>query len=79
MMLRALIPLAPAASIFLAHAAIDNDFLVPRPTLGEHYSNVLSIASAIKADGFDIRVGPNSGSADYTVTQVVPDTTPLMP
>lgn len=75
MMLRALIPLALAASIFPAHAAIDNDFLVPRPTLGEHYSNVFSIASAIKADGFDIRVGRNSGSADYTVTQVVPDGT----
>lgn len=50
----------------------DDDFLTPRISIGEHISNVFSIASSVQADGFDERVGRNSGSADYTLTQTSP-------
>ena len=50
----------------------DDDFLTPRMSVGEHISNVFSIAASVQADGFDERVGRNSGSADYTLTQTSP-------
>ena len=51
----------------------DTNFLIPDIKVGEHFSNVFSIASSIKADGFDELVRRNSGSADYTLTQASAD------
>jgi len=51
----------------------DTDYLVPRPKAGEHFSNVYSIASSTKADGFDEVVRRNSGSADYAMVQASAD------
>lgn len=56
-----------------ASPAADTDFLVPRMSVGEHISNVFSIAASVKAAGFDERVGRNSGNADYTLTQISAD------
>jgi hypothetical protein len=53
-----------------AFAKGDSDFLTPRMPVGQHISNVLSIAASVKAEGFDEIVGRNSGSADYTLTQM---------
>jgi len=63
--------LALCMSSLLAQAstAVDTDYLFPHIAIGEHNSNVYSIASSVKADGFDERVGRNSGSADYTLMQ----------
>ena len=58
-----------------ASPAADTDFLIPRMSVGEHISNVYSIAASVKAEGFDERVGRNSGSADYTLTKTSPDGT----
>jgi len=49
------------------------DFLIPRIAVGEHVSNVFSVAASVKAAGFDELVGRNSGSADYTLTKSSPD------
>jgi hypothetical protein len=58
-----------------ASPVADTDFLIPRLSVGEHISNVFSIAASVKAEGFDERVGRNSGSADYTLTQIGADGT----
>jgi hypothetical protein len=51
----------------------DTDFLVPHPAIGARFSTVFSIASSVKADGFDELVGRNSGSADDTLSKVGAD------
>jgi hypothetical protein len=42
----------------------------PPILIGEHFSNICSIATSTKADGFDEKVARNSGSSDYTLRQV---------
>ena len=58
-----------------AHASPreDTDFLVPHMAVGTHISTVFSIASSIKAEGFDELVRRNSGSSDNMLTQVSAD------
>lgn len=51
----------------------DTNFLVPHILVGEHFSNVFSIAQSIKSEGFDELVWRNGGSADYTLTQAGAD------
>lgn len=53
-----------------AYAKTDTNFLTPRMSVGTHLSNVFSIAASVKAEGFDEVVGRNSGSADYTLTEM---------
>ena len=68
MLLRPFALLLMGTTSMLAQAS-DADFLLPSITIGEHFSNVFSIASSIKADGFDDLVRRNGGSADYTLTR----------
>jgi hypothetical protein len=58
-----------ASSLAQASSSVDTDYLTPRIAVGEHNSNIYSIASSVKAEGFDELVRRNSGSADYTLTQ----------
>jgi hypothetical protein len=54
-------------------AGVQQNFLNPQIEVGEHISNVFSIASSVKAAGFDEAVGRNSGSADYTLNKAPTD------
>ena len=56
-----------------ASTPIDSDLLTPKIKVGEHFSNVFSIASSVRIPGFEELVKRNGGSADYTVTAVTPD------
>ena len=61
-----------AALVLLAGAPASaspgtTDFFAPPAVVGAHFSNVYSIAVSTKADGFDEKVGRNSGSSDYTL------------
>jgi hypothetical protein len=69
-----LLALAMALVGLTASAAVrrDTDFLVLHPVVGARFSTIFSIASSIKADGFDEMVGRNSGSDD-TLTAVGAD------
>ena len=74
-MFRLVTALVLGTTALLAHPSDsrDTDFLVPQMKIGDHFSNVFSIASSIKADGFDELVRRNSGSADYTLRQASSD------
>lgn len=70
----------PAAVAFLLAAsaarAVPNppdDYLTPRPALGDRFSNVFSIADSLKLEGFDEAVGRNGGTADYVLTKAPTD------
>jgi len=71
-MLRLLTALLLAMSCICAHAAgkTDTNYLIPSIAVGEHFSNVFSIAVAINSEGFDTLVRRNSGTADYTLNQL---------
>jgi len=56
-----------------AVASPPEDYLTPRPALGDRFSNVFSIADSLKADGFDEAVGRNGGTADYVLTKAPTD------
>ncbi len=61
-----------AAVNISAHASSESSarFFTPPVLIGEHFSNIYSIAISTKADGFDEKVARNSGSSDYTLKQV---------
>ena len=46
------------------------NLFTPPLVVGEHFSNIYSIAKSTKADGFDEKVSRNSGSSDYTLKQI---------
>src|SRR5581483_9237279 len=56
-----------------AVASQPEDYLTPHPALGDHFSNVFSIADSLKVDGFDEAVGRNGGTADYVLTKAPTD------
>jgi hypothetical protein len=49
-----------------------DDYLTPNFSAGQTYSNVFSILSSRKAEGYDEHAGRNGGSADYTVLSASP-------
>ena len=51
----------------------NTDFLRPRIDAGARISNIFSIASSTKADGFDELVRRNGGHADYSFEGASPD------
>jgi hypothetical protein len=68
-----LLPAFLAAVVSItAHASSESSahFFTPPVLIGEHFSNIYSIATSTKADGFDEKVARNSGSSDYTLRQV---------
>ena len=72
-MLRLLTALVLVMSFVWAHAAARSDdanSLTPQISVGEHFSNVFSIAVAINAEGFDVLARRNGGTADYTLKQL---------
>jgi len=48
-------------------ATTGDDYLTPHFSVGQTYSNVFSILSSRKAEGYDEHAGRNGGSADYIV------------
>ena len=62
--------LLPMVSIAAYASPSSANFFSPPVVVGEHFSNIYSIAKSTKADGFDEKVGRNSGSSDYTLKQV---------
>jgi hypothetical protein len=48
-------------------AATSDDYLIPHFSAGQTYSNVFSILSSRKTEGYDEHAGRNGGSADYVV------------
>jgi len=44
--------------------------LIPRISVGDHFSNTFSIATSTSADGFDSAVRRNGGTADYTLERL---------
>lgn len=61
------IPLTGLAGDESTKLPTGDDYLTPRFSAGQTYSNVFSILSSRKAEGYDERVGRNGGSADYAV------------
>jgi hypothetical protein len=72
MMLRLFVGLVLVMNYFCAHAASNGDAncLIPQISVGDHFSNVFSIAVAINAEGFDVLARRNGGTGDYTVKQL---------
>ena len=71
-MLRLFVGLVLVMNYFCAHAASNGDAncLIPQISVGDHFSNVFSIAVAINAEGFDVLARRNGGTGDYTVKQL---------
>jgi len=53
-------------------AAMADDYLTPRFSVGQTYGNVFSILSSRKAEGYDEYAGRDGGSADYIVVSASP-------
>jgi len=60
-------PLIGRAADQSAKVLTGDDYLTPNFHPGQTYSNVFSILSSRKAEGYDEHAGRNGGSADYTV------------
>jgi hypothetical protein len=71
MMLRMLTVLMMATICNSAYAAraAETDFRTLQAAVGDHWSNVFSIALSLTADGFDTSVRRNGGTADSTLKE----------
>ncbi len=65
-------PLIGQAAEESAKVPTGDDYLTPNFSAGQTYSNVFSILSSRKAEGYDEHAGRNGGSADYTVLSASP-------
>jgi hypothetical protein len=65
-------PLMGLAADKSAKPLTGEDYLTPTFIAGQTYSNVFSILSSRKAEGYDERAGRNGGSADYAVLAASP-------
>jgi hypothetical protein len=65
-------PLIGLAGDESARVPTGDDYLIPRFSAGQTYSNVFSILSSRKAEGYDEHAGRNGGSADFFVLAASP-------
>ena len=66
------VPLIGLAADGSAKVLTGDDYLTPSFSAGQSYSNVFSILSSRKAEGYDEHAGRNGGSADYTLHSTSP-------